>query len=101
VICAGNEVAWSESPDEAIRNAASEIDGQLLTAVKVDRISRHSEFSFELETTILVWPYDDEDSPQWMLFMPSGDVLTYRADGLYSLAPSNQPPNEEKWYALP
>ncbi len=99
VICAGNEIAWSESPDEAIRKAANEVDGQLLTSVSVHCVNRTSEFSFELGTTIQMWPYDDDDSPQWMLFMPSADVLTYRADGLYSLGPSNQPPDEKKWGA--
>jgi hypothetical protein len=96
-----NEIAWSESPEQAIVKAARELDGLLLTKVSVDRVGRTSEFAFESETTIQMWPYDEDDSPQWMLFTQSGDVLTYRADGLYSLGPSNQPADEEQWQPLP
>jgi hypothetical protein len=101
VLSAGNEIAWSESPEQTIVKAARELDGLLLTKVGVDRVRRTSEFTFESETTIRMWPYDEDDSPQWMLFRQSGDVLTYRADGLYSFGPSDRPADEEQWQALP
>jgi hypothetical protein len=100
VIRSGNVVAWSESSDEAIIKAALQIDSLILTNTKVNHRNQTSEFAFESDTTINMWPDEEDDSPQWMLFQPSGDVLTYRADGLYSLGPGNQPPDEKVWQTL-
>jgi hypothetical protein len=106
VISDGHEVAWSESPDEQIVRAAGELDGRLLAEVHADGRTRTSEFVFEAGTTIQMWPYteddgSEDDGSQWLLYMPSGDVLAYRADGLYSLGPGNQPPEHQQWLALP
>jgi hypothetical protein len=37
---------------------------------------------------------------QWMLYMKSGDVFTYRGDGYYSLGPGSRPINDEMWQPL-
>jgi hypothetical protein len=101
VFCADKEIAWNESSDEEIVKAANQVDGLLLINVAVIGLRRTSDFIFESDTRISMWPYDEEEAPQWLLFMPSGDVLTYRADGLYSLGPGNLPPDKQQWHTLP
>jgi hypothetical protein len=41
------------------------------------------------------WPWSSGDEEQWMLFMKSGEVFTYWADGRYSQGPGNQRTDEE------
>ena len=43
---------------------------------------------------------DDEPLEQWLLFGPSGHVLTVRDDGTYAYKPGDTPPEEEVWRPL-
>jgi hypothetical protein len=97
VISHDREIAWSESSDQEIVEAANELDGLLLTRVDVNLVMRTSGFEFERNTRIETWPYEEDDSEQRMLFMRSGEVLNYRADGLFSVGPSNQTIDEQRW----
>jgi hypothetical protein len=90
------------SSDMEINEAARLMDGQQLVSVEVDASSGKSLFRFDLGATLETWPYGDEkNEEQWLLFTPSGNVLTYRADGHYCWGASNQSPHEEVWLPLP
>ena len=97
----GAEIACSEDPGEKIAAAARELDGQKLTAIEADPKAGTSRFNFDLGGSLLTWPYDDEDNDeQWLLYLPSGDVLTYRADGYYSLGSGKLKEDEIVWQPL-
>jgi hypothetical protein len=90
VLAEDREIACSESPDQQIVDAAREIDGQLLTTVEADPAKGTSGFAFDAGAKIQTWPWDEGNDEQWMLFIASGDVFTYRADGRYSPWASNR-----------
>lgn len=78
------------------------LNGQELVSVIIDRDSRHTRFSFDLGAVFETAPYEDLDSEGnpydcWMLFLPDGNVLTYRADGKYHFHPSDQSCDEIAW----
>jgi hypothetical protein len=87
VLTGGTQIAWSDASDSEIDAAAGELDGRTLTDVEADPTRGTSKFSFEQGASIETWPYDDGNDEQWMLYMKSGGVLSYRADGSYSLDP--------------
>ena len=91
----GKQLAHSESSDVGITRAVAVLDGEALTRVAVSADAR-TEFDFDLGGVLQTWP-DDADGEQWMLFEPSGYVLTMRADGRYSHHPRSQPDSDEDW----
>ncbi len=97
VMSDGVEIAHCESSNDDIKIAAWHIDGQLLIDVKVDPAKGTSVFTFDQNTMLETWPGDQSDETQWLLYLPSGDVFTYRADGMHNLAPGNQPPDQATW----
>ncbi len=101
--CAENDVDQStdNSPDAEIVATASLMDGQRLMSVEINPATGKSLFRFDLGATLETWPYEDDNEEQWMLFTPSGYVLTYRADGYYCWCRSDQSPDEERWLQLP
>ena len=93
-------LAWRIVGDSSstlrIKRAANVLDGQkLISAVIIPRGSR-SVFEFDLGGLLETNPYDRK-SEQWMLFEPSGYVLTYRADKRYSHSRSSTTPDEINW----
>lgn len=100
VIAEDREIACSESPDHQIADAAREIDGQLLTTVEADPAKGTSGFAFDAGAKIQTWPWDEGNDEQWMLFMASGNVFAYRADGRYSLGPATAPTGADEWRDL-
>jgi hypothetical protein len=100
VLSGGTEIAWSEASDEEIGAAVKELDGQLLTAVEADPARGTSVFEFDHGASIHTWPYGSGGDTQWMLYMPSGDVFSYREDGLYSFGPESRSPDELVWQPL-
>jgi len=87
----GQELANSESTRKVIKNALLEIDGQALTSVTVTK-SYISIFDFDLGGKLEVLPnYKDYEKTVdlWLLYEPSGNVLTLRADGKYKRAPGD------------
>jgi hypothetical protein len=90
--------ALESSSKRRIVRAARELDGQKLVSVTVDPSCGGSTFRFDLGSRLETRPY--EDSEQWMLFEPSGEVLTYRADGCYSHHPGDTPRDEVRWMTL-
>ncbi|HWK44087.1 MAG TPA: hypothetical protein VNT30_05180 [Stellaceae bacterium] len=94
------QIAHNEASNAEIRAAAHELDGRLLTGVDVDPTKGTSTFHFEQELSIQTWPYGGGNDDQWMLYMKSGDVFTYREDGQYCLCHENQAAADWVWPPL-
>lgn len=92
----GRPIAHSESADQRIERAVTVLDGQQLTQVSIDPADASSVFAFDLGGSLRTRPYD-EMSEQWLLYEPSGYVLTVRADGRYSHQPGDTRPDDEQW----
>lgn len=96
-------LAADNSKRRVIRRATSELEGQLLTRVSVDNTSCVSLFEFDSGGKIEAIPnttvYESTDA-LWLLYEPSGDVLTLRADGQYCHLPGKLPLTEHNWQPL-
>jgi hypothetical protein len=97
-------IAHSESPDEKISHGLNVIDGQILKYVSVQPETGNSAFYFEFGEVLKTSPYEHLDSEgqpfdNWLLFLPDGNVLTYRADGKYSYHPADGVESEQAWYS--
>lgn len=58
-------------------------------------------FVFDLGGVLETSPYELEDGyKNWMLFAPSGEVLSYRGDGRYHWGPANIAETEADWLPL-
>jgi hypothetical protein len=88
------------SSKRPIQRAADELDGQRLIQVSVDPRNANTIFEFDLGSRLETKPYD-ETSDQWMLFEPSGNVFTLRADSNYSHEPDDTHPDDTIWMPLP
>ena len=89
--------------EKGIQKTVVELNGQKLVRATANQLPGHSVFEFDLGGRLTTRPYDksyEGPSIQWMLFEPSGDVLSLRGDGLYSHQPGSTPPNEERWQSL-
>jgi hypothetical protein len=68
-----------------------ELDGQALTSVTVNK-SYVSTFEFDLGGKLEAFPnYEayEKTHDLWLLYEPSGNVFTLRADGKYQRAPGD------------
>lgn len=90
-------LAHDESTQEQIDVTAHAMDGQKLIAITLDAATRAATFSFDLGGIMTTWPYEANKEEQWSLYMPGSRVLTYRADGRYSLAPRDGKAGQEVW----
>jgi len=98
----GQEMANHASTRRAIKKATTELDGQVLTQVTI-RNSLVSVFDFDLGGRLEIIPnhLEYEKIPDlWLLYEPSGDVFTLRADGQYCHMPGDTPPENENWQPL-
>ena len=98
------EIANNETMDAAIDDALKQIDGQKLLSVDATPDNATSVFRFEHGVEFHTWPWADvvgDFADQWMLFMHSGEVFTYRQDGRYCLGPGSQPRSRMEWHSLP
>ena len=93
VLSAGKHIGDSSTKRKA-RIAADSLDGRKLTAFAVSARTAQTVFKFERGTNLRTRPYD-KSSEQWLLYEPSGMVLTTRADGRYSYGRSNA--SEDRW----
>lgn len=99
VTVSGEPLADDESAQDQIEAAAHVLDGQKLTTVTLDADSRATTFSFDLGSVLATWPYEADHEEQWSLYLPDKRVLTYRADGRFSLGPSDEKSDREIWHA--
>jgi hypothetical protein len=97
----GEELANNESSRKVIRKALLELDGQKLSSVTVNK-SYVTIFEFDLGGQLEVSPnYEDFErtDEMWLLYEPSGNVFTLRADGKYCRTPGDGSV-KDKWKAL-
>ena len=97
----GAEMAHSESDDTTMARALGVLNGQALVRVEVDAHDGSTEFAFDLGCSLTTQPappgsYSDPVR-QWMLYQPSGQVLSVRADGTYNDSPGTNDPNDAVW----
>ncbi len=97
----GKQIARSYSADWRIERAVGALNGQALTRVSVDPDHANFIFEFDLGGVLKTWPDEDKGRDQWMLYEPSGYVLTVRGDGHYSHQLGNSPPAQTEWRPLP
>ena len=91
-------VAGSEASKAKIDEAADLLDGQALTRASFHYRGCRSVFSFDLGGRLVVTPYGNEDEA-WMLYEPSGTVLTLQGDKTFSHDSSNADPDSVVWKA--
>jgi hypothetical protein len=84
------------STTRRIQRAAHVLDGQKLISFSLGKRKGHSVFEFDLGARLETLPYDRK-SEQWMLFTPTGRVLTLRADDQYSYEPGDTAADSKKW----
>ena len=82
------------------------LNGQALTSVAVDPADGSSTFAFDLGCVLATHPApdgaaDDEPIEQWMLYQPSGQVLTVRGDGRYRAQAGDTPADGTLWAPIP
>ncbi len=82
-------ITHCESSDRKIEKALSILNGQELNSVSIDRNTKETKFEFDLGGILSTTPYECLDSggepyESWMLYLPDGNVVTYRADGKYA-----------------
>lgn len=90
----GQELAHHESTDDQIAEACFELDGQALTEVTVPEPGK-TRFVFDLGGVLETRPYDDDLMEQWLLYLPDGDVFTYRSDGAVRFSSGSS--SEKHW----
>ncbi len=97
----GERMAHSESEDAAIARATAWLDGQRLERLWMEPGTVITRFEFDLGGALETFPVDDDPSDeQWLLYEPSGDVLSVRADNRFSHGPGDTPPDEWRWLPL-
>src|SRR5205823_276948 len=117
----GLHLAHSESSEQQIDRAMVLVNGQAITRIEVNPLNARTRFTFDLGATLTTWPDDAMHEPrdlslygqtdvnelpsddlydQWMLYEPSGSVLTVREDGYFQYEPGNEPTDETQWLPL-
>lgn len=96
------ELAHCESDDITMARALRVLNGQALTGIDVDEADGSSTFAFDLGCVLATHPAraeepDDEPIGQWMLYQPSGQVLTVRGDGRYTSQAGSAPRDDSLW----
>ncbi len=97
----GKRLAHWESENEAIAKATAQLDGQCLEKLWMEPGTVITHFEFDLGGELRTHPFDvDRPYEQWMLYEPSGDVLSVRSDNRFSHGPGDAPPDEERWLPI-
>ncbi|MGV8849385.1 MAG: hypothetical protein ACOH16_07550 [Propionibacteriaceae bacterium] len=101
-----SRLAHHESDDVKMRRALHVLNGQAISSVAVDPVDASTTFTFDLGCVLATAPetsdvYGPEPVEQWMLYQPSGEVLTVRSDGMYGLEPGTTEPDDMRWLPLP
>jgi hypothetical protein len=93
----GGRCVGDSSTSRRVDRAVEVLDGQKLIGVVLATRGARTRFIFDLGAVLETRPYDRR-SEQWMLFTPTHQVLTFRADRRYSLTRANGT-GEETWRA--
>lgn len=102
----GHDTTRAQRDDVTIERALHLLNGQAITAVTVSPADGSTKFHFDLACVMMTTPAPEHvDSSttgeQWMLYQPSGEVLTIRSDGMCSLEPGNTTYADARWTPLP
>ncbi len=92
----GKRFLKSSSPEERIERVVGLLDGEKLVRFTLVPRGLHCIFEFDLGSVLKTKPYN-RSHEQWLLYEPTGKVLTIRADKRYSHEPSNRPEIETNW----
>lgn len=92
-------IGSSRSANRSIDKAARFLNGQKLVKARVVPRSMRSYFHFDLGGRLETTPFD-RTRVQWLLYEPSGNVLSIRADKKYSYGPGDREPSKEKWLSI-
>jgi len=96
------EMANHDSSRRVIKKATTELNGQLLKRVNVSDLFA-CVFEFDLGGRLEIFPnYDEYEKTVdlWLLYEPSGNVFTLRADGQYHRDLGDTPPKKHIWKSL-
>jgi len=97
VLVNGRPAGDSSSP-RCVQRAANALDGQALVSADVQVRGCRTVFEFDLGARLETRPYDRK-SEQWLLYTPSGRVLTLRADKQFQFTQGNGSEGE-RWQPL-
>ena len=93
------KVIGDSTSNRRIKRAAEALNGQQLESFTFKQRGCKSTFDFDLGAVLETRPYD-RASEQWLLYQPSGKVLTLRADKKYSHHAKDAPPSTERWHPI-
>ena len=82
--------------EEKANRGAKYLNGQILTNVSINKDECKTIFEFDLGGKIEAVP-DELMDELWLLYTPSKNVLTLRADKKFSFHKSNAVPDKEEW----
>jgi hypothetical protein len=91
-------VVGDSSSRKGVQRAADALDGQALVSAEIQVRGCRTVFEFDLGGRLVTRPYDRK-SEQWLLYTPSGKVLTLRADKQFSFTQGDGS-EEERWQPL-
>jgi hypothetical protein len=93
-------LAFDESTDEEIQNAANFLNGQKLTAVNIDIRNARTVFKFDLGGELLTFSETyDKGTEMWMLYMPE-NVLTFNNLGQFCYNTLDSTPDKDVFEQL-
>jgi hypothetical protein len=95
-VTSGGRLIGDSTSGRRISRAAQFIDGQALTDIILPPRGARTRFVFDLGGVLETRPFD-RGSEQWLLFEPSGHVLTFRVDRQYSYGDAKK--HSAKWRA--
>jgi hypothetical protein len=99
VVHKGDVVVGDSSSARRIDRAAGFLNGQKLLSVTLRSRGARTQFEFDLGGRLETIPFDRK-SEQWLLYEPSGKVLTLRADRKISYMNGDADPQTEQWRNL-
>jgi len=90
-------LAFEESSDHEIGNAAEFLNGQKLTSLSIDTLKAQTKFQFDLDGELLTFNESYEPGTEmWMLYMPE-KILTFNNLGQFSLTNMESDVTEKKF----
>lgn len=92
----GSRLIGDSDSKRRIDRAASFLNGQRLVKAWIVPRGMRSVFEFDLGGRLETKPFD-RTSEQWLLYEPTGNVLSVRADCKYAYGSGNRHPGKEKW----
>ncbi len=99
VVTKGDVVIGDWSSSHRIDRAADFLDGQKLQSAAVRPRGARTRFEFDLGGVLETKPFD-RTREQWLLYEPSGKVLSLRADRKFAYGNGDNALRSEHWHSL-